>query len=58
LTAKNTTNVIPSSELAQWKALGNKLAGDWVTEMNGKGLNGAKMLEDAKALIAKHAAAK
>jgi len=47
--------VIPAAELAQWKALGDKLAADWVAEMNGKGLNGSKMLEDAKALIARHA---
>ena len=58
LTSKNTTNVIPAAELAQWKALGNKLSSDWVTEMNGKGLNGTKLLEDAKALIAKHVASK
>jgi len=55
LTARNTTNVIPAAELKLWKALGDKLAADWVTEMNGKGLNGTKLLEDAKALIAKHA---
>jgi len=58
LTTRNTTNVIPAAELAQWKLLGNKLAADWVTEMNGKGLNGAKLLDDAKALIAKHAVAR
>ena len=58
LTAKNTTNVIPAAELAQWKAIGNKLAADWVTEMNGKGLPGAKLVDDAKALITKHAAGK
>ena len=52
-----TVNVIPAAELAQWKQLGNQLAADWVTEMNGKGLNGTKMLEDAKALIAKQVAA-
>ncbi len=50
-------NVIPAAELATWKTLGNKLAADWVAEMNAKGLNGSKLLEDAKALIAKHAAA-
>ena len=55
LTTKNTTNVLSAAELATWKQLGNKLAADWVTEMNGKGLPGAKMLDDAKALIAKHA---
>jgi TRAP-type C4-dicarboxylate transport system substrate-binding protein len=51
---KAAINVIPASELAQWKVLGNKLSSDWVNDMNGKGLNGTKMLEDAKALIAKH----
>ncbi|MEH3086943.1 MAG: TRAP transporter substrate-binding protein [Xylophilus ampelinus] len=53
LTAKNTTNVIPGGELARWKVLGDKLAADWVKEMKGKGLDGDKLLADAKALIAK-----
>lgn len=57
LTARNTHNVIPAAELATWKVLGNKLAADWVKEMDGKGLPGAKLLEDAKALIAKQVAA-
>jgi TRAP-type transport system periplasmic protein len=56
LTARNTTNVIPAAELATWKQLGDRLAADWVKEMDGKGLPGARMLADAKALIAKHAA--
>jgi TRAP-type C4-dicarboxylate transport system substrate-binding protein len=55
---KAAINVIPASELARWKQLGSKLSSDWVAEMNGKGLNGTKMLEDAKALIAKHSLAK
>lgn len=58
LTTRNATNVIPAAELANWKVIGNKLAADWVTEMNGKGLNGAKLVEDAKALIAKHSSGK
>ncbi|GAA5171017.1 TRAP transporter substrate-binding protein [Viridibacterium curvum] len=58
LTLKNTHNTISASELASWKALGNKLAADWVEEMKGKGADGQKMLDTAKALIAKHAAAK
>jgi len=57
LTARNATNVIPASELAAWKKLGDKLSADWVRDMNGKGLNGARMLDDAKALIAKQQAA-
>ena len=56
LTAKNTTNVIPKEELAQWKKLGQPLEAAWVGEMNAKGLPGQKMLDDARALIAKHAA--
>ena len=58
LTTGNTTNVIPAAELASWKKLGDKLAADWVKEMDGKGLPGARLLDDAKALIAKHAAAR
>ena len=58
LTTGNTTNVIPAAELANWKKLGDKLAADWIKEMDGKGLPGARLLDDAKALIAKHAAAK
>lgn len=57
LTARNVTNVIPASELATWKKLGDKLSADWVKDMNGKGLNGTQMLADAKALIAKQQAA-
>jgi len=55
-TAKNTTQVIPAAELAAWKAVGTKLADSWVSDMNGKGKPGARMLEDARALIAQHVA--
>ena len=55
LTAKNTTNVIAKAELEQWRKTAQPLADAWVADMNAKGRNGAKMLEDAKALIARHA---
>lgn len=58
LVAPASVNVIPSSELATWKQLGNKLAADWVKDMDAKGLQGGKLLEDAKALIAKHGTAR
>lgn len=58
LVAPSSVNVIPASELATWKQLGNKLAADWVKDMDAKGLQGGKLLDDAKALIAKHAAAR
>jgi TRAP-type C4-dicarboxylate transport system substrate-binding protein len=56
LVAPASVNVIPAAELASWKQLGNKLAADWVKDMDGKGLPGARLLDDAKALIAKHVA--
>ena len=58
LVAANTINVIPKSELENWKPLGQKLSDAWVSDMNGKGQNGKQMLDGAKALIAKHTVAK
>ncbi|NBQ82363.1 MAG: C4-dicarboxylate ABC transporter [Betaproteobacteria bacterium] len=58
LTAKNTTYVIPKSELEGWKKTAQPLISAWVSEMNGKGFNGQQMLDTAKALIAKHSATK
>lgn len=56
LVSPASVNMIPAAELATWKQLGNKLAADWVKDMDAKGLQGGKLLDDAKALIAKHAA--
>lgn len=56
LTAKNVHNVIPASELATWKKLGDKLAADWVKDTTAKGLDGAQLLKDARDLIAKYQA--
>jgi len=58
LTAKNTTNVIPASELANWKKLGQPLEAAWVKDMDVKGKPGAEMLDTARKLIAQHANAK
>ncbi len=55
LTARNTTNVIPKAELDSWKKIGQPLTDAWVADMNAKGQDGKKMLEGARALIAKHA---
>lgn len=35
--------------------MGGKLADEWVIDMESRGLPGRKMLDDAKALIAKYA---
>lgn len=55
LTSKNTTNVIPKTELDKWKQIAQPLADAWVVDMNSKGQNGKQMLEAARGLIAKHA---
>lgn len=58
LTTKNTTNVIAKAELEKWKLVAQPLADAWVADMNSKGANGKQMLDTARALIAKHGAAK
>lgn len=55
LVMKNTINVIPKSELENWKKTGQPLIDSWVSDMNGKGHNGKQMLDGARSLIAKHA---
>ena len=58
LTAKNRTNVIPRAELAQWKAVGEGVAKQWVADVAARGANGQELLAAAKSLIAKHTAGK
>jgi TRAP-type C4-dicarboxylate transport system substrate-binding protein len=50
----NVFYTIPASELDKWMKAAAPLYEDWTKEMNAKGLNGKQMLEDARALIAKH----
>jgi TRAP-type C4-dicarboxylate transport system substrate-binding protein len=57
LTAKNTTNVIPASELASWKKAGQPLTDAWIAEVTAKGFNGRQLYDSARALIAKQQAA-
>lgn len=44
-------------QVAQWQAASKTTVDEWVQEMDGKGLAGAELLEEAKALITKHTAA-
>ncbi|MBQ0960929.1 TRAP transporter substrate-binding protein [Ideonella sp. 4Y11] len=57
LTAKNTTNVIPAAELANWKKAGQPLVDGWIADVSAKGANGKQLYDAARALIAKHQAA-
>ena len=49
-------NIIELGEdqVAEWKAAAANEEADWVEEMNGKGYDGQALLDQAKALIAKH----
>lgn len=54
LTTKNTTNVIPKSELDNWKKVGQTVTDAWVTEVTANGANGKMLLDTARALIVKN----
>lgn len=56
LCVRNTTNVIPASELANWKKAGQPVIDGWVADMNAKGANGQQLLESARSLITKYSA--
>jgi TRAP-type C4-dicarboxylate transport system substrate-binding protein len=55
LTAKNTTNVIPKSELDNWKKAAQSVTDQWIADVSAKGANGRQLLGEAQALISKHA---
>jgi len=53
-TTKNTTNVIPKSELESWKKVGQTVTDAWVAEVTANGANGKMLLDNARALIVKN----
>ena len=58
LIAKDSINVIPKSELENWKKLGQSVTDQWIADVNAKGANGKQVLDTAKGLIAKYTTAK
>ena len=50
-TAGYTITQIPAAEVERWKKATDNLDDEWVADMNKRGLNGAAMLEDARALV-------
>jgi len=58
LTARNTTNVIPAAELANWKKAGQPLVDGWIAEVNAKGFQGKPLYDAARALINKYQGSK
>jgi len=45
---------LPPEEVAKWKVAAGKVESRWVEQMNEKGFDGQALLDEAKALIAKH----
>jgi TRAP-type C4-dicarboxylate transport system substrate-binding protein len=54
LTTRNTTNVIPATELANWKKAGQPLVDAWIADVSAKGANGRQLYDAARSLITKY----
>lgn len=52
--AGNSIVTLDAAETQRWKTTAAAVEADWVKEMQGKKLDGAKLVADARALIAKH----
>ena len=50
----NTIRMLDSAETARWKAAAQPTINEWIAEMDGKGHDGKALVEQARALIAKH----
>jgi TRAP-type C4-dicarboxylate transport system substrate-binding protein len=50
----NQFNTIGADEMARWKAAVQPVTDTWLTDMQKRGLDGRKMLDDANALLAKY----
>ncbi len=53
--AGNKITELELAEVQRWKRTAATVETDWVNEMKGKGIDGAKLASDARALVAKHA---
>jgi TRAP-type C4-dicarboxylate transport system substrate-binding protein len=52
--AGNSTFVLDEAETARWKAAGEAVTKAWIADMDGKGLDGTGLYNDATALIAQY----
>ena len=53
--AGNKITELELAEVQRWKRTAGTVETDWVNEVKGKGIDGAKLASEARALIAKHA---
>lgn len=52
--AGNTIVQLDDAEVARWKEASEPVIARWVEDMNGRGIDGAALIDEARALIAKH----
>lgn len=50
----NKVVTLDATETARWKAAAAVVEADWIKEVQGKNIDGAKLVAEARALIAKH----
>ncbi len=53
----NNIITLDEAEVAKWQEAAQPVIDNWVAEMDGKGLDGKGLLEEARALIEKYTAA-
>jgi TRAP-type C4-dicarboxylate transport system substrate-binding protein len=47
----NTIVTVPAAETAEWRALVEPIYANWVAEMQGKGIDGQALIDEARTLI-------
>ncbi len=52
--AGNTISQLDAAEVARWKEASKPVIDRWIADMDGKGIDGAALVEKARALIKKH----
>ena len=52
--AGNTLVTLDPEETARWQAAAGQTTEDWIAEMQGKGIDGAALVEDARRRIEAH----
>lgn len=52
--AGNKITALETAEVQRWRRTAGAVESDWVKEMQGKGIDGARLVSEAKALVAKY----
>jgi hypothetical protein len=52
--AGNKITTLDIAETQRWRRTAGSVESDWIKEMQGKGVDGAKLVAEARAMIDKH----